>query len=567
MNDENDFSFITVGSASGQSEVGILSESLYSPPEMLYTTYNLPDQLWLGTEVDGRTPLCWVKREANAQLSCGPLNQGTLESSEIVSHNISVTSGVLGELNGTITPEGNIVLAISKPGDGETQLYTYAMVGSPQISSITKLNHTVSTTPAQQKMRYTGPNQFELISVAANQRLIEFFAIDFHQTYPVEQIPNETITLDATESLIDLEVSEIVFDQQVASEELVILVEKTDQSFDVKLFDEGNDFITLGLNLPDEVLDLALGNPTSSGKPDLAILAGTDVNGSDASASAYIYGNLNNETSTAAESQFSQQARQVYLGALDMSGFEQDHFALPDPNIVLWFNGNTLIANQEVFQDAFGAHVPLTLDPNAPPNISGVSKAQYIDLNGDSYLDFASLTWEGLSKEVSTYLSDKDGRMTVNHTWNQDAIAGLGTAEYMLLSDLNGDALVDLVFSKTNAGLIEVFLAAGTLERTGTSAPKFSFEAPHSIGFTSNNAGDGILEAADINCDGIQDLLWINTLDNASRTEVFTKLGGPDMLNESFESFDDLSPTNTVINDYSISDQVSRGAVLRCIAI
>ena len=562
INDENDLSFITVGSLPGQSETGILSEGLNRNPEMLYITTSSPNLLWLGTELNDRTPLCWIKREANAQLYCGSLRQGVLNFDEVVNRSITVSSGLIGELNGIVTPGGNVVLAISKPEVGITQLYTYTMGESPQLVPLTILNHTVSTTPAKQKMRYTGPNQFELISAANNQRLIEFFEVDLNMSPPAELSTTQNLTLGVDELLRDFEVKDLFFDNQVASEELVILLKKADQSFDVKLYNEVDEFNTLGLNLPDEILDLAIGHPSSEGNPGLAILAGTDVNAADATATAYIYGNLNNGTNAAAENQFTQQARQVYLGTLDVSGFEQDRFALPNPDTVLWFNGTTLIANQEVFNDAFGSHAPLILDPNEPPIISGTTEAQFIDLNGDYYLDFASLTWDGLSKEVSTYLSDKDGQLTRNQTWNQDSIAGLGTAEYMLLSDLDGDGLADLVFSNTNPdGVVQVFLAAGTLKRAGMSDPKFSFEEPHQIGSTSNNSGNGLLEAADINCDGIKDLLWINTLDNQSMTEVFAKLGGSELLTESFDSFDDLSPTIPVlIKDYSIRDQISVGS-------
>ena len=136
--------------------------------------------------------------------------------------------------------------------------------------------------PTQQRLRFKGSNQIDVISVGHDQITIEFFDIDLNNPPGNELSANETLTLSTTETLRELEVKDLFFDIQVNQQELVILVENDDSSFDVKLYDEVGDFESLGLNLPDHVLDLALGNVSTLGNPDIAILARQDGGNSDA---------------------------------------------------------------------------------------------------------------------------------------------------------------------------------------------------------------------------------------------------------------------------------------------
>ena len=146
----------------------------------------------------------------------------------------------------------------------------------------------------------------------------------------------------------------------------------------------------------------------------------------------------------------------------------------------------------------------------------------------------------------------------------------LANATSMTLAELTGDGLADLLYTTQDFdGQVNVFLAAGTLQRAAIDSPMLGFSPAQQIGYTSSNSGNAHLEVADLNCDGIKDILWLNTLSDNTATEVYSKFGGPELLNQDLTFFTDISPEDQsqqpmVIKSYSIRDRINEDA---CVSV
>ena len=123
------------------------------------------------------------------------------------------------------------------------------------------------------------------------------------------------------------------------------------------------------------------------------------------------------------------------------------------------------------------------------------------DVNGDGFADYVKSKKEGFGPQAHmTFINKKPlaGGWTYNSAWNTQDSIYTDFAHGAILADLNGDNLKDIMYSKE--GIIKVFINNGATWYEDDSSPW-----KNEFGYT--NFSDGSTQCADINGDGLVDLI------------------------------------------------------------
>ncbi len=447
-------------------------------------------------------PVCWLSNDIT---SCTQIVNHQESGSQVsVNH---VESGNKGEsLSGKLLSDGSTLVMVSFPIDFKTSVYRFS-TNPNTITEIAHLQHDPDNIggkiPAEIYFMESGQtNQISVLTVLEDRKNLQVFSIDLTLESVQTVEPSELLITDEIgdgASILDLKVADFSSESSNGEEESALLINtSSDEKRVYYLMQDGAGGVNL-THLPNlngvnsSAVQLALGSFESQGKPDL-ILLGERSNNEVTELLMQVYRNDN-------QGGFESDSSSYVLGeniTLPVS------FATLGNRGVLWDNRSHIIKSYEVTKDAFGVQEQLFTEE------SSLDHFKLIDLNLDGRLDL--VTWAVHSSNpalniVQTYLGKSSGGFdSVGQVNGADDPQVISTSNRMMIIDLNADHYPDLVMTNNE----QIFISEGGLPRANTE-PAYMWREMKS--FPQTTTPDLPLDqllSADLNCDGIEDLIWVH---------------------------------------------------------